>query len=282
MQPRISIIMPIFNRADTVERALLSIKAQTYKNIELIVLDAGSTDGTLDVLKRYESEFAYFRSQPDKGAADATNEGLKRVTGDFVGLLMADDTYEPGIIEAAVHAYQANPKLDMISFGARIVMMDKGEIKTLTDLNDPSRMKLNFWNITIKENPSICSRFIKRSFYERVGPFNAVDDSGVQILSNDRDFMLRAVLARVNDTYLNQVGYNYFAHAGSYSFNSENKSYFRHCQEHVLLAKKFMFNKNLNIGQRCVITYWYFREWAKLVCFKLFGRSIKSLIARKA
>lgn len=102
--PLVSIVTVTFNAQKTLMRALESVRVQTYPNIEHIIIDGGSTDGTLDLIRAFEDYIAYWRSEPDNGIYDAFNKGIVLSTGQFIGILNADDYYEPDQIEMAVSA----------------------------------------------------------------------------------------------------------------------------------------------------------------------------------
>ena len=106
--PRISVIMPCLNQSAFVERALCSVLDQGYENLELIVLDGGSDDGSVELIRRYESELAYFATEEDQGPADALNRGLARATGEVVGFLNGDDVYLPGALHAVARTLGPN------------------------------------------------------------------------------------------------------------------------------------------------------------------------------
>jgi len=102
MQPKISIVTPSFNSGAFIEQAILSVLEQDYNNIEYFVIDGGSTDETVDILKKYSSKANYknkfnWISEPDEGQTDAINKGLKLCSGDWFAWLNADDYYEPNI-----------------------------------------------------------------------------------------------------------------------------------------------------------------------------------------
>jgi glycosyltransferase involved in cell wall biosynthesis len=107
--PKISVVMPSFNHRQFIERSLLSVLNQRYANVELIVVDGGSTDGTVDIIRKYEQHLAYWISEPDKGQSDALNKGFARATGDIYGWLNSDDLYTPVALHRAVAAFLANP-----------------------------------------------------------------------------------------------------------------------------------------------------------------------------
>lgn len=98
-QRKISIIIPSFNQVEFIERALSSLKAQDDANLEIIVMDGGSTDGSVEIIKKYESMISYWQSQKDNGQSAAINEGIRRSTGEFVTWFNTDDILLPGAIK---------------------------------------------------------------------------------------------------------------------------------------------------------------------------------------
>src|SRR5260370_28877982 len=107
--PRISIITPSFNQAEFVERTILSVLEQNYPNLEYIVVDGGSTDGSVDVIRRYQSRIAYWVSEKDRGQAHAINKGLQRATGDIIGYLNSDDYYLEGALARVADCFSREP-----------------------------------------------------------------------------------------------------------------------------------------------------------------------------
>ena len=91
--PRISIITVVFNAAGAIENTILSVLNQTYRNIEYIIIDGGSTDGTVDIMKKYEKQISYWTSQADAGIYDALNKGIDAAAGDWIGLLNTGDVF---------------------------------------------------------------------------------------------------------------------------------------------------------------------------------------------
>jgi glycosyltransferase involved in cell wall biosynthesis len=89
--PLISIVTVVYNGASTLEQTILSVINQTYKNIEYIIIDGGSTDGTIDIIKKYEKHLAYWVSEPDEGIYDAMNKGIDKATGEWINFLGSDD-----------------------------------------------------------------------------------------------------------------------------------------------------------------------------------------------
>lgn len=102
----VSIIMPVFNSVKTIERAINSVKYQTYKNIELVIIDGGSTDGTISVIEEYSDLVGFFLSEKDRGYSDALNKGIKKAKGEYSIILAADDFLLPDAIERFVNSVE--------------------------------------------------------------------------------------------------------------------------------------------------------------------------------
>ncbi len=103
--PKLTIVTPSFNQARFLEATLCSVLDQNYPNLEYIVIDGGSTDGSADIIKRYASKLAYSVSEPDGGQSHALNKGFARATGDIFGFINSDDTLYPGSLHTIANAW---------------------------------------------------------------------------------------------------------------------------------------------------------------------------------
>lgn len=112
--PKVSIITPSFNQANYLEATLQSVLSQTYQPIEYLVIDGGSTDGSLDIIRSYQSQLAGWVSEPDLGQADAINKGFAMASGDILAWLNSDDTYEPGAVDGAVEFLVGHSEIGMV------------------------------------------------------------------------------------------------------------------------------------------------------------------------
>lgn len=121
---RISVITVVMNSVDTIEGTLRSVRSQTYPDIEHIVIDGGSTDGTLEILERHRAGLAGLVSGPDKGIYDAINKGFALATGDVLGILHSDDCFADGSVLETVAAVFADPGID--SCYGDLVYVDRG------------------------------------------------------------------------------------------------------------------------------------------------------------
>ena len=119
MPPTISIVTPCLNAAATIGRTLDSVASQGYLGVEHVVVDGGSTDGTLELLAQFPEVKVI--SEPDEGLSDAVNKGIALASGELVGWLNADDWYLPGALAAVAVAAEANPGAEWFTGGCPIV-----------------------------------------------------------------------------------------------------------------------------------------------------------------
>ena len=105
-QPKISIVMPTFNQGQYIEKSIRSVLEQDGENIELIVIDGGSTDNTIEVVRRYESKITYWVSEKDRGQSHAINKGMQQATGEYLTWLNSDDWYLPGAVKAMMDLFK--------------------------------------------------------------------------------------------------------------------------------------------------------------------------------
>lgn len=156
--PLLSIITVVYDGAETLEQTIQSVLNQTYDNIEYIIIDGGSTDGTLDIIRKYEEHIDQWVSEPDKGLYDAMNKGIEKAGGKLIGMINSDDWYEPEAVELIVEAYNKNP-------GKRIFHGDRYDVKENGDREvrkfNPSTLKFKYYGMTYN-HPSM---FVHRRLY---------------------------------------------------------------------------------------------------------------------
>jgi glycosyltransferase involved in cell wall biosynthesis len=182
--PRVSIVTAVLNRRAFIAEAIESVLGQTYPHIEHIVIDGGSTDGTLEVLRKYADRIVRWESRPDRGMYHAINRGLELMTGDLWGCLNSDDYYaDPEAIRRVVDAYREFGPRAAIFFGDYAVATASGlERKNLLPV-DHSRL-LAFRHGTLLPHPAT---FLTREVARRLGGF----DTRYRFCA-DYDYLLRA------------------------------------------------------------------------------------------
>jgi glycosyltransferase involved in cell wall biosynthesis len=158
-QPLVSIITVVYNGEKYLEQTILSVINQTYTNIEYLIIDGGSTDGTLDIIRKYEKHIAYWVSEPDKGLYDAMNKGIGLAKGELIGMINSDDWYEPNALEIVVNSCRQNPD-KKIFHGDRFDILEDGtkHIKKF----QASRFKFLYYGMTYN-HPSM---FIQKDIYK--------------------------------------------------------------------------------------------------------------------
>jgi Glycosyl transferase family 2 len=112
--PRITIVTPSYSQGQFIEETIRSVLSQNYPNLEYIIIDGGSTDQTVEIIKRYERQITYWVSEPDFGQTHAINKGLAKATGDILAYLNSDDYYLPGTLHAVAQHFQMNPQTDLL------------------------------------------------------------------------------------------------------------------------------------------------------------------------
>lgn len=165
--PKISVITPSFNQAEYLERTILSVLNQNYPNLEYIILDGGSTDGSVEIIKKYEKYLHYWVSEKDKGQTDAINKGLKMATGEYLCFQNSDDVFSENCFEEVAKIYFKNPKTDII-YGHLLFIDENDETFEVMKSVPFSQKKQVLEGIQIHNQ----SFFFKKSLCEKYGYFD--------------------------------------------------------------------------------------------------------------
>ncbi len=163
---KVSIITVCYNSAVTLEKTILSVAGQSYKNIEYILVDGNSNDGTLDILKKQELKISKWISEPDSGLYDAMNKGILMATGDLIGILNSDDTFNSDKVVEEVVAFHSKNSIDA-SIGNVIQHKKSGRVVRIYSSENwtPERLKSGF----MPPHPSI---FFRRELFYNYGNYN--------------------------------------------------------------------------------------------------------------
>jgi glycosyltransferase involved in cell wall biosynthesis len=139
--PVFSIITVTYNAFHCLEETLWSVLNQSYSNVEYLIIDGGSTDGTVNIIKQHENRLAYWISERDKGLYDAMNKGLQKATGDYVWFINAGDAfYSPYTVGQVAALLQNDTALPDILYGETVLVDERGESLGLRRLNAPERL----------------------------------------------------------------------------------------------------------------------------------------------
>jgi glycosyltransferase involved in cell wall biosynthesis len=198
---KISIITVSFNSSSTIRDTIESILSQTYSNIEYIVVDGGSRDKTIDVLKDQEPKFngrMHWVSEKDSGIYDAMNKGIMATTGDVIGILNSDDLYnDTKVIEAVMNEFKQNPSFDIV-YGDLVYVKNNNINEVVRNWKSSSYYNSFFENGNVPPHPSL---FVKKKVYEKAGHLN-LDFK----LASDYEFMLRIFKKhQFTSNYINKV-----------------------------------------------------------------------------
>lgn len=220
--PLLSIITPSYNQAPFLEQTIQSVLDQGYPNLEYIIIDGGSTDGSVDSIKKYENRLAYWVSEPDRGQSHALAKGFMRATGDVIGWINSDDYYFPHAFSIAAQAF-SSPTIEVVS-GACHIVNEVGNVlhtwRLPSDNNKPPLIQMNY----IPQQ----STFFRRTAYQRSG---GIDEA--LHYSMDADLWLRLVTPH-NHMMLPNVLAAYRMHNSSKTV-SQNKAFYR---ENLIVVDK--------------------------------------------
>lgn len=221
--PAISVVTPCLNSAATLQQTLDSVRHQRYPGVEHIIVDAGSRDGTLDLLAATPG--IHYVSEPDRGLSDGLNKGIRMSHGDLVGWLNADDVYLPGALEAVGRAYQEHPDALWITGPCIIIGADGHEIRRGATAYKNFLLRRYSFSLYLTQNfISSPATFITRSGLEQVGLFDIV-----LRFSMDYDVWLR--LARIADPIIaNRPLAAFRMHEGSLSMSGFHDAFAEHAQ----------------------------------------------------
>lgn len=205
--PCVSIVVPSFNQAQYLEATLDSLFAQNYSPLEVIVMDGGSTDGSVDILKRYDDRLSYWESVPDEGQTHAINKGFARANGEILAWLNSDDLLLPGAIKSVVERFEKAPSVDVV-YGQRIIINEHGQDIGTWNVKNAHNDILPYADFVPQE-----TLFWRKSLWKRVG--GTLDQSFK--FAMDWDLLLRFKLVNAKFSVINR-------YQGAFRFHSQQKT----------------------------------------------------------
>jgi glycosyltransferase involved in cell wall biosynthesis len=230
--PKISIVTPSFNQAEFIEETIRSVLLQGYPNLEYIIIDGGSTDGSVDIIKKYEPWLTSWVSEPDRGQSHAINKGLDKTTGDLIAYICSDDIYLPDVLSNIAETYLNHHDYSMFTGGIINVYENKMSIDNINafprlPIETPTDLTLIDHEKWFLPQPS---SFFTKKILEKVGKFVREDLH----YTMDRELIYR-VAKSGKVMLIDQLFATYRHHSKSkttaFVFNafSENKNCFNYC-----------------------------------------------------
>jgi glycosyltransferase involved in cell wall biosynthesis len=212
---KITIVTPSLNQGDYIEDTILSVLNQGYQDLEYIIIDGGSTDKTVEIIKKYGDRITYWESEKDSGQSNAINKGFRRATGDIINWLNSDDQLMPGALHAIANYFRDNPQ--MIAVHGRIEYF--GETRNYYSKNiSPKELKTRYVSHICMPQPAC---FYKKKLLDEQG---LLDES--LHFSMDTDLFIRAGL-HYNLLQVDDVFARFRLHAASKSVSAFNKNFLK-------------------------------------------------------
>lgn len=261
--PLISVITVCRNSARTIHHAFDSVLQQSYKAIDYVVIDGASSDGTLDIVKSYETKFRsqgilfHWVSEPDEGIYDAMNKGLALVQGHVIGILNSDDFYEPHTLSAIAKACTDYPEVG-IFYGYLRLLKDEKEVQVYRYRYEHYLLNLE-WGIHSATQHPTC--FVRREVYDQIGKFDPAFS-----IAADYDLLIRAMLVGIRFSPLDVILSNFRLGGASVQMND----YERHRQRCAVWYKNKLISAEAYAKEQKKLRYTKSKELKRKIVQWLF------------
>jgi glycosyltransferase involved in cell wall biosynthesis len=266
-----SIITPCLNARTFIAEAIESVLAQQIPDVEHIIVDGGSADGTLEILRKFPHLIVV--SEPDKGMYDAVNKGIKIARGEWIGLLNADDLYPPGSLKQTSDAVAGSPSIQAVN-GGFAVFEGNGNERTIVRVS-PSIGVDEFWYRIVRGSTAPNTWFIRRSIFESYGFY----DSRYRY-SADREMILRLAVVGVRPLSLSGVNYYFRQHEGSATFSRQDSRHSKRgdirmkiALEALIIQEEYLASTSTPTGMRKELRAGHSATSYKLAATALYHRN---------
>lgn len=238
MSIKISVITPSFNQSQFLEATLQSVIGQNYSGLEYIVVDGGSTDDTLSILRKHDNHLAYWVSEKDGGQSQAFNKGLQRSTGEIIGWLNSDDLYLGNSLEKAARYFQEHEDIDVVFTDYMFIDENGTFLRRRKEI--PFRYDVYLWTGDCYH--ANCAGFFRRRLFDRIGGLDEKLHFGM-----DYDFYMRAARANCRFGHLRDYW-------GAYRLHKQSKSvsmYGLQLRDANLIGRRYRPDGVSELGAKC-------------------------------
>ena len=211
-QPLVSIITPSYNQANFLEETIRSVLDQGYPNLEYIIVDGGSTDGSLEIIQKYADRLAWWVSEPDQGQTDAINKGFSQAKGEILAWLNSDDTYLPAAVAEAVGYLQAHPEIGTV-YGDANLIDDEGNIIGRFPAKQTDNRRLMRGYVHVPQQAT----FFRAELWRKVGPLDPTF-----FFAMDYDLWVR-LSQHAPLKYYSRLWANFRLHGGAKSIEADDR-----------------------------------------------------------
>jgi glycosyltransferase involved in cell wall biosynthesis len=238
--PKVSVVMPSFNQAQFIEETIRSVLLQNYPNLQFIIIDGGSTDGSVEVIRQYAPWISYWKSERDRGQSHAINKGIKRCTGQVVHWINSDDLLLPSALSTVAESFVNVPERRLVTGQARLI---DGQSRAIGHLNSSFSSWSDF--VTRRCNIAQVATFFDRGLFDELG----VIDERIEYCM-DSDILLRFTreyAPLILPSYLaafRSYGRNKFGHNRVAGFREADRVYLKHLSETRLEPSYHLWSSN--------------------------------------
>jgi len=269
--PLVSIITPCLNRAQFIEKAIRSVLNQNYSNIEHIIVDGGSTDGTLDILKKY-SHLRVIIEEDQEGVYSALNKGINFAQGAIIGQLNSDDYYQSDVFSRVIQLFNANPEIHAVIGAARIFSVNDSVEQTKI-IHQAIEQKNMLDRLTLGTS-TINAWFFRTRVFKELGYYNLAYK-----IAADQELLLKFYIRNYKFKSLRNIVYHYCYHSDSLTFSGEGEKSIDIAQESLRIAKSFLQHKGYSRNLHRSFLAWHTMKSIDLAILSLLKFNFPKFIA---